>query len=113
MDNITRRDSELPYISDEAVMEEQKAARKLLREFNTTDPSDFQTLSELLSKIVNGSHKNIMVVPPFYCDYGSHIEVGENFFANYNCTILDVAPVLLMNTGFPLPLEIMYGLGEM
>ena len=34
-----------------------------------------------------------MVVPPFYCDYGSHVEVGENFFANYNCTILDVAPV--------------------
>ena len=32
-------------------------------------------------------------MPPFYCDYGSHIEVGENFFANYNCTILDVAPV--------------------
>ena len=44
MDNITRRDSELPYISDEAVMEEQKVARRLLREFNTTDPSDFQTL---------------------------------------------------------------------
>ena len=41
MDNITRRDSELPYISDEAVMEEQKVARRLLREFNTTDPSDF------------------------------------------------------------------------
>ena len=36
MDNITRRDSELPYISDEAVMEEQKVARRLLREFNTT-----------------------------------------------------------------------------
>ena len=31
--------------------------------------------------------------PPFFCDYGSHIEVGKNFFANYNCTILDVARV--------------------
>ena len=30
---------------------------------------------------------------PFYCDYGSHIEVGKNFFANYNCTIIDVAKV--------------------
>lgn len=54
--------------------------RRLLREFNTTDPSDFQTLSQLLGKIIGGSHKNIMVMPPFYCDYGSHIEVGENFF---------------------------------
>ncbi len=80
MDNITRRDLELPYIADEAVMEEQKVTRRLLREFNTTDPSDFQTLSQLLGKIIGGSHKNIMVMPPFYCDYGSHIEVGENFF---------------------------------
>ena len=30
-----------------------------------------------------------------YCDYGSHIEVGKNFFANYNCTILDVAKVTI------------------
>ncbi|MFQ6808450.1 MAG: maltose acetyltransferase domain-containing protein [Blautia sp.] len=80
MDNITRRDLELPYIADEAVMEEQKVTRRLLREFNTTDPSNFQTLSQLLGKIIGGSHKNIMVMPPFYCDYGSHIEVGENFF---------------------------------
>lgn len=34
-----------------------------------------------------------MINPPFYCDYGTHIEVGKNFFANYNCTILDVAKV--------------------
>ena len=31
--------------------------------------------------------------PPFYCDYGKHIEVGKNFFANYNCTLLDVAKI--------------------
>lgn len=47
MDNITRRASGLPYISNEAVMEERKVARRLLREFNTTDPSDFQTLGLL------------------------------------------------------------------
>ena len=34
-----------------------------------------------------------MVNPPFYCDYGSHIEVGRNFFANYNCTMLDVGMI--------------------
>ena len=36
-----------------------------------------------------------MINPPFYCDYGNHIEVGKNFFANYNCTILDVAKVVI------------------
>lgn len=95
MDNITRRDAELPYISDDAVFEEQKITRRLLREFNTTDPSDFETLGRLAGKIVNGSKKNLAIMPPFYCDYGSHIEVGDNFFANYNCTILDVAKVTI------------------
>lgn len=93
MDNIKRRDAELPYISDEAVFDEQKVTRKLLREFNTTDPSDFDTLGELAGKIVNGPEEKVSIMPPFYCDYGSHIHVGKNFFANYNCTILDVGKV--------------------
>lgn len=93
MDNIKRRDAELPYISDDAVFDEQKVTRKLLREFNTTDPSDFDTLGELAGKIVNGPEEKVSIMPPFYCDYGSHIHVGKNFFANYNCTILDVAKV--------------------
>ena len=35
------------------------------------------------------------VNPPFYCDYGKNIEVGKNFFANYNCMIIDVAKVTI------------------
>lgn len=65
MDNITRRDRELPYISDEYIFEEQKVTRKLLGKFNTTDPSDFDTLSEILKQIIRGSQKNVMIVPPF------------------------------------------------
>lgn len=92
MDHKKRRDAELPYISDEAVFEQQKITRRLLREFNTTDPSDFETLSELAGQIVCASGK-VSIMPPFYCDYGTHIHTGDNFFANYNCTILDVAKV--------------------
>lgn len=93
MDNIERRDAGLAYISDAAVFEEQKITRRLLREFNTTDPSDFETLNKLAHQIIGSSKENLAVMPPFYCDYGSHIHVGKNFFANYNCTILDVAKV--------------------
>lgn len=39
--------------------------------------------------------KQLTVEQPFHCDYGSNIEVGENFFANYNLTILDVAKVVI------------------
>ena len=40
-----------------------------------------------------GVGENLVIEPPFHCDYGSNIEVGENFFANYNLTILDVGKV--------------------
>lgn len=92
MNNIERRDREMAYISDETVMEEQKKTRKILRELNTVDPSDFERIGEIVEQLLGKSHK-AFINPPFYCDYGFHIEVGENFFANYNCTIIDVAKV--------------------
>ena len=92
MNNIERRDNEMAYISDDAVMEEQKKTRKILRRLNTMDPSDFDGIGKVVEGLLGKSHK-AFINPPFYCDYGFHIEVGENFFANYNCTIIDVAKV--------------------
>lgn len=92
MNQIERRDRQLPYISDEKVFEEQKKARRLIQELNTADRSDFDKLAEIVKELL-GKSEGAMINPPFYCDYGSHIEVGKNFFANYNCTILDVAKV--------------------
>lgn len=94
MTNKERRDREMVYISDASVMEEQKATRKILREFNTCDPSDFDRLA-VLTKQLLGKSDGAFINPPFYCDYGFHIETGKNFFANYNCTILDVARVTI------------------
>lgn len=93
MENIKRRDAGLPYRADVAVFEEQKIARRLIQALNTADYSDFDKLKGIAHKLVRGSRKNLCIVPPFYCDYGFHIEVGDNFFANYNCTILDVGKV--------------------
>lgn len=92
MSQIQRRDQELPYISDEQVMEEQKRARRLTQELNTVDRSDFSRISEIVKELL-GKSEGAFINPPFYCDYGTHIETGKNFFANYNCTILDVAKV--------------------
>lgn len=92
MDNINRRDLEMPYISDTSVMEEQKACRRILQELNFADRSDFDRISRIVRELL-GKSENAFINPPFYCDYGSHIEVGKNFFANYNCTIIDVAKV--------------------
>ena len=89
-----RRDLGLPYISDDDVFEEQKFARKLTQKLNTTDRSDFETIGKIIKELF-GKSENAFVNPPFYCDYGKHIEVGKNFFANYNCTILDIAKVVI------------------
>ncbi len=87
-----RRDAGLAYISDEAVFEEQAAARRILQKLNFMDRSDFDGIAEVVKELL-GKSEGAMINPPFYCDYGTHIEVGKNFFANYNCTILDVAKV--------------------
>lgn len=92
MTHSERRDLGLPYISDNEVFEEQKFARRLTHKLNTTDRSDFETIGKIIKELF-GKSENAFVNPPFYCDYGKHIEVGKNFFANYNCTILDVAKV--------------------
>ncbi len=92
MDQIRRRDLGLLYISDDAVMEQQKPARQLTQRLNAIDRSDFDGIKAIVKQLF-GKSENAFVNPPFYCDYGFNIEVGDNFFANYNCTILDVAKV--------------------
>lgn len=94
MTNIERRDLGLPYISDNEVFEEQKKARVLTQKINTVDRSDFDAIGKIVKELL-GKSDGAFINPPFYCDYGTHIEVGKNFFANYNCTILDVAKVTI------------------
>lgn len=94
MTNKERRDRQLPYISDDEVFEEQKRARRLIQELNLADWSDFQRIGQIVKELL-GKSDGAFINPPFYCDYGTHIEVGKNFFANYNCTILDVAKVVI------------------
>lgn len=93
MNNIERRDKELVYISDEEVFKEQKIARRLTQELNTVDRSDFEAIKTIIQKLLGKADDTAFINPPFYCDYGTHIEVGKNFFANYNCTMLDVGKI--------------------
>jgi maltose O-acetyltransferase len=92
MDNSKRRDEGLAYIADTKVVEEMKKCRKLIQKLNHTDWTDFDALANITKELL-GKSDNAILTPPFFCDYGSHIEVGKNFSTNYNCTILDVAKV--------------------
>ena len=93
LSNIERRDQGLVYISDDEVFEEQKVARRITQQLNTVDRSDFDSIRKILGELFGKIGENSLVNPPFYCDYGTHIEIGKNFFANYNCTMLDVGMI--------------------
>lgn len=95
MDNRMKRDAGQPYLSDESVMNEQKITRRRLQKLNQSDYDDFESHQVFAKEIIPNSGEGLVIVPPFFCDYGTHIRIGENFFANYNCTILDVVQVTI------------------
>ena len=94
MNNQERRDSQILYISDPSVMNEQKRARRLTQKLNTMDRSDFEGIKAVISELF-GKSDGAWVNPPFNCDYGHNIEIGKNAFINYNCTIIDVGKVVI------------------
>ena len=67
--------------------------KKLFGKYNKTDPSNEKSLKKQIKNILGECGNKVFVQPPFYCDYGINISVGENFFANYGCVILDVNKV--------------------
>ncbi len=93
MDNCTRRDKGMAYITDEEVFLQLLENRKIVQTFNRTDCCDKETLDKLTRQMLGKCGKNICLTQPFYCDYGKNIFVGDNFYTNYNCIILDVEKV--------------------
>ena len=92
MTNQERRDAHLAYIADGPIFEELAKTRGLVQKLNTIDRTDGEGILKIIQELLQ-TEQSPCIVPPFYCDYGSHISVGKNFFANYNCTFIDVAKV--------------------
>ncbi|NCC96708.1 MAG: sugar O-acetyltransferase, partial [Synergistales bacterium] len=86
MDQRERMLAGLPYKAwMDGLAEERLKARKLVQEFNMSEPEDFAKRTELIGRILGKVGKNAYIEPPFRCDYGSNIEIGDDFYANYNC----------------------------
>ncbi len=83
---------ELYRASDEELSREHNLAQRILWEFNN---SPEENRSEILKTLFGRTGENFCVKPNFRCDYGYNIHVGENFFANYDCVILDVCKVTI------------------
>lgn len=77
-----------------------EVTRHRLRDFNNLDPAHTAELKALFRSIVEHCGENIHINQPFRCDYGCNITIGNNFFANFNLTILDEAPVTIGDNVF-------------
>lgn len=84
---------------DLVLMELRSKARELLQRYNQA-VYDKDRRSGILQQLFDKMGKNIDVQAPFFCDYGCHIQVGNNFFANFNCVFLDCNYIKMGNNVF-------------
>jgi maltose O-acetyltransferase len=90
----TRMINGKPYLSnDQELFDERQVAKDLVYQVNALHPCEIGKRHELLTKLLGRVGKNLFIEPPFRCDYGYNISVGDNFYSNYNLVVLDCAPV--------------------
>lgn len=80
---------------DEELAADCKRSRQLTRLFNNSTEEQGGYRVQLLKELFKKTGENIHIEPPFRCDYGGNITVGENFYANFDCIILDVNEVVI------------------
>jgi maltose O-acetyltransferase len=68
-------------------------ARDLCQTLNATRETDREVRRAILRDLFAKGGDTVWMQPPFFCDYGSNIELGERVFFNFNCVVLDVCPV--------------------
>lgn len=80
---------------NEEVLASRKATKRILHRLNGLSPDDEAEREALFRKLLGRIGKRFVFDGQFYCDYGSNIEIGENFYANVNLVILDGAKVTI------------------
>ena len=84
---------ELYLASDKTLSEDRYKARQLLKELNQTLPGDSNHTNNVVNKLFKQVGKDFGIEPPFFCDYGYNISIGDQVFINFNCVILDINAV--------------------
>ena len=81
---------------DPQLIEELTEVKEIIHDYNLLRPSETEKAREMLKGLLGHIADNeILINQPFYCDYGKQISVGKRFFANFNFTVLDEAPVTI------------------
>ena len=88
---------------DEELLRERAECAERTYDLNLLRPSQVAEREALLRKLFGKTGQHFTVISPFFCDYGYNIEIGENFFMNMNCVILDGARVVFGDNVFVAP----------
>jgi maltose O-acetyltransferase len=80
---------------DPQLCAERRRARLIFKLLNDTGDDQQDERARLIKELIPAAGGGVWIEPPFYCDYGSNITLGEKVFFNFNCVVLDVAPVLI------------------
>ena len=103
----------LPYKAWlDGLSEERMENKKRIYQYNLLAPDAVEEQEQLIKKILGKTGRHVHIEAPFHCDYGYNIEVGENFFANYNLTVLDVGLVRIGNNAQIAPNVSIYTAGH-
>lgn len=76
-----------------AYEEEISKAKEMCHRYNQLSPNDRDAQQRILKQLLGDMGENTTIVPPFWCDYGYHITVGDSFYANHNLIVQDGAGV--------------------
>jgi maltose O-acetyltransferase len=100
-----KRDSGIMYGPDfeTELQNEALKCKDMCLEYNMIPASHLAERDAMIRKIFGKTGKKLTVYAPLWCDYGYNVEVGENFFANHNTVILDVARVSFGDNVFVAP----------
>lgn len=83
--------------SDILLYQERIDARKLTAAYNILPAKDNDKKTNILKKLFGKSGDNLVIEPPFRCDYGYNIFCGDNVYMNFDCVMLDVCPITIGN----------------
>ena len=81
--------------TDRELLEESLACKDACQKFNALRPSERAKRKKILQGLLGSCGKDIIIESPFWCDYGNNISVGEHFYMNHGCVILDAASVTI------------------
>jgi maltose O-acetyltransferase len=84
---------ELYRADDPELLEARARARVLTARYNATTRDDPVARRAVLEELLGEAGPDVWIEPPFFCDYGWNISLGAGVFLNFNCVVLDVAPV--------------------